>query len=198
MEFAPINNRRHLLNSLFPGRREIDALEVRCENAWRGCQWTGTVGTLDNHTVLCQFNLVPCPNNFMENKADGDFLLMWKDVEEHLKTECPKRGYECSNCGKEGTFVSITEDHDIVCKKKTVVCPHEENGCSLSMERMKTKEHVNNDCGYTEVACAYKSGLWSEGVEERQISTRERRQRETYGFISDYYHITLRSTPDTD
>ena len=184
MEFAPINNRRHLLNSLFPGRREIDALEVRCENAGRGCPWTGTVGTLDNHMVSCQFNLVPCPNNCKEDKADGDFLLMWKDVEEHLKTECPKRAYECSNCGKEGTFVSITEDHDIVCEKKTVVCPNKENGCSLSMERMKTKEHVNNDCRYTEVACAYESLGCGVRVLRKDRAAHENEDREKHMDLS--------------
>ena len=130
---------------------------MKCENTKRGCQWTGTVGTLDDHTASCQFNLVPCPNNCKEGNGDGEFLLIWKDMEEHLKTECPKRAYKCSHCGVEGTYASIMEDHHKVCAKKPVSCPNKNNGCSLSMEQIKTEQHVSVDCGYTEIACAYES-----------------------------------------
>ena len=63
----------------------------------------------------------------------------------------------CPHCGEKGTFASITEDHDQVCEKKIVACPNKGSGCSLSMERGKSKEHVRSDCEYTEVACAYES-----------------------------------------
>ena len=59
---------------------------------------------------------------------------------------------DCQYCGE-----SITEDHDQVCEKKIVACPNKGSGCSLYMERGKTKEHVSSDCEYTEVACAYES-----------------------------------------
>ena len=139
------------------GRREIDALQVRCANSERGCQWTGTVGTLDNHIASCQFALVPCPNKCEEDKGAGELLLIRKHLDQHLKTKCPKRAYECPHCGEKGTFASITEDHDQVCEKKMVACPNKGSGCSLSMERRTTKEHVSSDCEYTEVACVYES-----------------------------------------
>ena len=56
-----------------------------------------------------------------------------------------------------GTFASITEDHDQVCKKKIVACANRESGCSLSMERGKMKKHVSRYCEYSEVACVYES-----------------------------------------
>ena len=130
---------------------------MRCANTERGCQWTGTVGTLEDHTASCQFVLVPCPNKCEEDKGAGEFLFIRKHLEEHLKTECPKRAYECQHCGEKGTFASIIEDHDKVCKKKIVACPKKENGCSLSTEQGKVGEHVSIDCGYTEVSCAYES-----------------------------------------
>ena len=140
-----------------PGRREINALQVRCANSERGCQWTGTVGTLDDHIASCQFALVPCPNKCEEDKVAGEFLLIRKRLDQHLKKKCLKRAYECPHCGEKGTFTSITEDHDQVCEKKKVACPNRGSGCSLSMERRKTKEHVSSDCEYTEVACVYES-----------------------------------------
>ena len=145
------------MNYNLSGRRDIDALQVICASTERGCQWTGTVGTLDDHIASCQFALVPCPNNCEEDKGAGELLLIRKHLDQHLKKKCPKRAYECPHCGEKGTFASITEDHDQVCEKKIITCPNKGSGCSLSMERGKIKEHVSSDCEYTEVACVYES-----------------------------------------
>ena len=123
----------------------------------RGCRWTGTIGTIDNHIATCQFALVPCPNKCEDDKGAGELYLMRKGLDNHLKSKCPKRAYECQHCREKGTYASITEDHDEVCDKKLVPCPNEESGCPLSMERGKTKQHVRSVCDYTEVACAYES-----------------------------------------
>ena len=128
-----------------------------CANSERGCQWTGTVGTLDDHIASCQFALVPCPNKCEEDKGAGELLLIRKHLHQHLKKKCPKRAYKCPHCREKGTFASITEDHDQVCEKKVVACPNKGSGCPLSMERGKTKEHVSRYCEYTEVACVYES-----------------------------------------
>ena len=123
----------------------------------RGCRWTGTIGTLDNHIATCHFALVPCPNKCEDDKGAGELHHMRKDLDDHLKMKCPKRAYECHHCGEKGTYASITEDHDKVCDKKIVPCPNKASGCPLSMERGKTKQHVRSVCDYTEVACAYES-----------------------------------------
>ena len=115
-----------------------------------------TVGTLENHIAFCQFTLVPCPNK-CEGKGAGELLFIRKYLDEHLKKKCPKRAYKCPCCGEKGTFTSITEDHDQVCIKKIIACPNKRSGCSLLMERGKTKEHVSSDCECTELACVYES-----------------------------------------
>ena len=128
---------------------------MRCDNMERGCRWTGTIATLDNHIATCQFALVPCPNKCEESA--GELQFMRKDLDNHLKTKCPKRTYECQHCGVKGSYASVAEDHDKGCNKKIVPCPNKGRGCPLSMERGKTKQHVMSICDNTEVACAYES-----------------------------------------
>ena len=93
---------------------------MRCDSMERGCQWTGTIGTLDNHIATCQFALVPCPNKCEDDEGAGELYFMRKDLDDHLKTKCRKRAYECQHCGEKGTYryASITEDHDKVCDKR--------------------------------------------------------------------------------
>ena len=135
----------------------MNNIQVRCANFERGCQWTGTVGTLDDHIASCQFALVSCPNKCEEVEGAGELLVIRKHLDEHLNTKCPKRAYECPHCGEKGTFASITEDHDQVCKTKIVACPYQGSGCSIYMEQGRTIEHVSSDCVYAEVACVYES-----------------------------------------
>ena len=139
------------------GGREIKELGVRCANMERGCRWTGTIGTLDNHIATCQFAMVPCPNKCEDDKGAGELHLMKKHLDKHLKKKCPKRPYECQHCGEKGTYASVTVDHDKVCDKKIVPCPNKGSGCPSTMERGKTKQHVRSACDYTEIPCAYGS-----------------------------------------
>ena len=55
---------------------------MKCSNANRGCEWVGTVGTLEKHVATCGFTLVPCPK---QCKDDNDAVkcLLKKDLEEH-------------------------------------------------------------------------------------------------------------------
>ncbi len=51
------------------GRREIRELPVKCDSMERGCQWVGTVGTLEEHMGVCQFTLVPCPKKCKDDNG---------------------------------------------------------------------------------------------------------------------------------
>ena len=155
-------------------------MKVKCDNMERGCRWTGTIGTLDNHIATCQFALVPCPNKCEDDKGAGELHLMRKDLDNHLKTKCPKRAYKCQHCGEKGTYASITEEHDKVCDKKIVPCPNKGSGCPLSMERGKTKQHVRSICDYTEVACAYESLGCAGRMPRKDVEKHEKDSREQH------------------
>ena len=121
---------------------------MRCDNVGRGCYWEGSVEMLDDHVTKCEFTLVSCPNK-CEVKSD-DLQLIRKVLDDHLKTTCPNRDYECEDCGEKGTYASITEEHDQVCANKLVPCLNTE--CTVTIERGKFMEHI---CMFTEVACKY-------------------------------------------
>ena len=131
------------------GKKEIVDLRVRCSNTGEGCQWEGTVGTLESHVAGCEYSLVPCPK-----LCEGVEQYMRKDMDAHLQ-ECPNRDYNCQYCGKRATYATIMQTHDTICEKKLLPCLNAE--CDESIERMYFTEHIRTICPYTVISCKYKS-----------------------------------------
>jgi hypothetical protein len=138
--------------STLTGKREIKDLPVRCSNVERGCEWEGTVGTLEQHVAKCGFTLVPCPNECKEMKKKVK-CFMRRDLEEHLRNDCPNRDHSCQYCGKKGTYAKIIGPHDDKCKKKIVPCISD--GCTETMERQNIDDHVYTECPHTVISCKY-------------------------------------------
>ncbi len=97
--------------------------------------------------------LVECSNKCTVEQKTASVVR--KDLENHVKSECPNRAYKCKFCSKEGTYASIMEDHDHLCLKKPVPCPNTD--CTLTLERGRVVEHVASECEHTVVACKYHS-----------------------------------------
>ena len=133
---------------MFVGKREIQELGVFCDNIDRSCKWQGTVATLKNHIASCPFALLTCPNKCQDK--DGKFLR--KDLPEHLLKACPNREYECCFCGKNGTYVTITNTHFNTCLEKPVNCTN--SNCNEIVRRCGMKRH-RQECLFTEVQCKF-------------------------------------------
>ena len=161
---------------LFIGGREIRDLRVKCDNVESGCHWTGTVGTINEHLITCQFTPVSCPNKCGDKTEQ--FNLIKKDLEIHLKTKCPNRAYRCQHCGKKGTYTSITNGHDKVCGKKKDPCPN--NGCPLLMERRTIEQHVRSVCDYTEVACPFENLGCGARMQQKYVKEHKNEARERH------------------
>ena len=134
------------------GKREIKALRSKCDSVERGCEWEGTVGTLEEHVATCDFTPVPCPKECKQN--DTIQMILRKDLEKHLKEQCMNRDYICQYCGKKDTFTSIKYIHDDICEKKILICPSYE--CMETMERSEIRKHLEFDCEYLMLPCKYK------------------------------------------
>ena len=123
---------------------------MKCDNVERDCVWVGTVGTLEEHVATCKFTLLPCPK---ECKDDSEKIkqFMRKDLDKHLKEDCPNRDRSCEHCGEKVPYSSLDE-HDTTCPKKLLPCP---NGCGSTMERQHVSEHVATECELTVIPCKY-------------------------------------------
>ena len=145
--------------------REIKALPITC-NVNKECEWEGTVGSLEEHVATCDFVLCPCPKQCMGD----DSIVMRKYLDEHLKNHCPNRDHECPYCGEKGTYVNITQDHDMVCAKKPLPCPN--SGCGDTVERQEVPEHVSK-CPHTVIACKYKGIGCDAELERKDMAAHE-------------------------
>ena len=137
------------------GRRDIQALRVKCSNMEQDCKWEGTVGTLDKHLAECEFALVPCPKECKDDSGKVKHFIK-KQVKKHLRRACPNRDYTCKHCGKKGTYAEheITRVHDEVCDMKLLPCPNE---CGATIPRKNVDEHVQNECVYTVIPCKFQN-----------------------------------------
>ena len=52
-------------------------------------------------------------------------------------------------------YANIIQIHYVVCDEKIVPCPNE--GCTETTKRHMIKDHVKDDCEYTEVSCKYEN-----------------------------------------
>ena len=140
--------------SIFAGRRDIQALHVKCSNAERNCEWEGTVDMLEKHVAVCEFALVPCPKKCKDDGGKVKHFLK-KNIDDHARRDCPNRDYACKHCGKKSTYAEITQVHDKECHLKLVNCPNE---CSATIFlQSDIREHVKNKCKHTVVHCKFQN-----------------------------------------
>ena len=106
---------------------------------------------LDEHTAMCEFALLPCPNECKDGKQNG---IQRNALDRHLEHECRNREYTCA-CGLKGPYDFMEKQHvDKECPKKIVSCPNED--CTETMEQLAMKEHAMEECCHRKISCKYK------------------------------------------
>ena len=148
------------------GKRDIQSLEVRCDNDQEGCQWIGELLSLENHFKNCGYTKIPCPNGChsasKRKRSRSDVLrslaattfVYRKDLQKHLEEECPCRQHTCPHCLLLGEYKNITGDHLKICPKFIILCKHLQ--CKETFPRDQLDMH-NSVCKYVRVPCKYSS-----------------------------------------
>lgn len=115
------------------------------------CDWEGTYGTLKDHVSMCRFALVLCPNSCTDEE-DRVKEIMRKDMNKHLKKDCPHRQFRCESCGLVANYSHVTQDHQKTCPMKLIWCPYA--GCNLKIQRRRMRAHLEV-CEHVLVQCKY-------------------------------------------
>ena len=144
----------------FIGNRDIQSLKVKCENEEDSCEWVGELRSLEDHLNTCGYVRISCPNRcqkrsifaFLANSKKD--MILRKDLQKHLKEECPRRQYNCPHCEKTGEYEDITGHHIQTCPKMIIECPNAPQ-CTVTLPRENTYKHVCS-CQYETVSCKYK------------------------------------------
>ena len=132
-------------------------LEAAREDDVGPCTWTGTIATLDAHKRTCPRLEVAC--------KDCDVRLRRCWMARHEAT-CPQRTVQCELCGEEMGAMDLDDhlandceeveescehgcgaqirrghkiEHDAVCPKKRIICPH--FGCFHRATREEMAQH---------------------------------------------------------
>ena len=149
-------------------RSEINQLKIKYSNRSKVCEWTGELGLLKIHLESdkgCGFVGVNCPN-----KCNSSSVLLKKDLNNHLKSECFHRQYQCEHCGHKDTYAKITgepisyeavvalfldnkpECHYDICPEFPLACP---NKCGTSGVKRKDMHNHHRGCPKEPVECPF-------------------------------------------
>ena len=122
-----------------------------CNNFENWCGWMGELRSLDDHLTTCGYTIVRCTNKCMEDKKEVRILR--RDLDQHLKNECPNRQYQCRHCETIGRYCDITTTHLDTCPKVKIPCPS--THCKALVARCNLSDHLTA-CEYTLLHCPNK------------------------------------------
>ena len=123
---------------------------MMCSNTENGCGWVGELRSLDDHLTTCEYALLCCTNQCMEDEMV--VRLLRRDLDQHLNNKCPNRQYQCHHCEAIGRYCDITTTHLDMCPKVKVSCPNTD--CKTSVLRCKLDKH-RSKCQFEKVPCKY-------------------------------------------
>ena len=139
-DFSMIFNRRE--------QRYILSLKLYCPMKNRGCEWMGQLEQLEGHIEVqsgdCLYVDIECPSHC-------DQRVQKRNVQNHLKKECPLREFTCKYCNFKASFKVVTKEHYDVCSYLPVQCP---NRCGVTCEREDLEDHMKI-CDKEELECCF-------------------------------------------
>ena len=143
-------------------QRKVNELKVRCPSKGLGCKWVGELGSLNRHLSQnsvegeCRFATVACPYSC----GDG---FQRCQLEGHRSNDCPNRPFTCRYCNHKATYIIVTTEHLLICRKYPIECPYKSLGCQWAGERGDLDQHLNEnsvegECQFMMMACPYSCG----------------------------------------
>jgi hypothetical protein len=114
-------------------QRHISELEAKCEHSAHGCPWKGKFGeegsSYIEHLSRDCARTATCPYCHA--------VQIWKNLESHVKSNCPEAPQQCDN-----------------------------QGCHTKLVRKNIAQHKANDCPYQLESCDYCGNKVARGIRE--------------------------------
>ncbi len=133
---------------------QIENERVFCKHRKDGCTWEGDLRNFESHLSdpsklfgeKCQFHPESC--KFCEKE------ILRKLLDEHQRSQCPWRPYQCTYCHQyETNYTDVVEKHVPVCDLAPARCPNEK--CTVTgLKRKDLDAHVSQ-CPETLVKCGF-------------------------------------------
>eukprot|EP00899_Mesostigma_viride_P002564 jgi/Mesvir1/12308/Mv00506-RA.1 len=128
-------------------RSQLDAFEVTCDNATRGCTAVITLGVLPGHLSSCGKGIERCSN------SGCVATVLREDLAKHLQA-CPHRIVSCRRCDAK-----IKHQHEQThlqdkCPGVEVRCQLN-GGCGKAVRRDAMATHVDTECSRAIVTCEF-------------------------------------------
>ena len=133
--------------------REILNLNVFCVYKNVGCEWSDILRSIDDHRQSCVYQQVEC--------QDCEELMLKLSLDKHLSKDCPMRCFTCTLCNEEGTYLSITSEHQDACREVVLKCQNA--GCAEAVKRYEMPSHVKVcpreviGCPFSFMGCSFKT-----------------------------------------
>lgn len=150
-------------------KQKILALNVKCTNHQKGCEWTGELGLLKDHLESsdgCGYVEVECPNRCYKVLWNQQKKLIRKMnrkiLSSHLENDCFNRDYSCEHCGRKETYIQITGYaytsrmkcyHYQQCPEMFVDCP---NQCGVDKFKRRDIDNHRDECPLEVIGCPNK------------------------------------------
>ena len=119
-------------------RNTINKLKVYCLHKKSGCEWTGELGDLNNHSTSCPKRPWKCQYCGLESTFDVG-------TNEHTPN-CDQHPLPCPNQCEIGTVPCCdAEKHLLVCPLQLVECEFANVGCEVNVPRRDLTRHMTEN-----------------------------------------------------
>ena len=143
-------------------KRHISSLTVYCPHYQKSCDWEGSLSRVSDHLAdSCKYAEIYCPNE------DCEMKFQRRQLEKHLKMECPGRYLSCPCCSMQGipvqhlgiqeplTYKYVVEEHYKVCPDWPMRCPNNKYCNTIDLTRSTLQGHVENSCPEQVISCQF-------------------------------------------
>lgn len=136
--------------------------QITCPN---GCGKILYLAEKKGHLEICQYRIVPCPNNCSRHD------LQYRELSDHIKTDCENRLIACEKCRTEFPL-GYQSTHDTEdCIYRIIECPYKCGKKDLLF--CDLNQHLSLRCTHRKIPCTLRCGLSIREVDMDDHQSRE-------------------------